>query len=49
MSNDAMPYLCPFCGEEALRPADPRGWECRSCTRIFAVELLGHAEREVTR
>ena len=49
MSSHAVPYLCPFCGDEDLRPAAPRGWECRACARVFAVELVGIAPREVSR
>ena len=24
----AVPFYCPFCGEQDLRPADPSGWRC---------------------
>ncbi len=39
----AVPFYCPFCGEETLRPyEEPHGaWECRSCTRVFVVKLTG--------
>ena len=45
----AVPYFCPFCGEEhGLRPHDPGGdepghgrWECRLCRRVFALKLIG--------
>jgi transposase-like protein len=42
----AVPFYCPFCGEEDLRPyvdehgASP-GWHCRSCTRVFSLKLVG--------
>lgn len=39
----AVPFHCPFCGEEDLRPSEAghTAWECRSCTRVFEVRLLG--------
>ena len=41
----AVPFLCPFCGEEDLRPFDePPGagrWHCRSCLRVFAIQFFG--------
>jgi hypothetical protein len=50
----AVPYYCPYCGGEDLRPhvessdvagrdgEDKHGaWECRECTRVFSVSLLG--------
>ena len=39
----AVPFHCPYCGEEDLRPAEAGhgAWECRGCTRVFAVKLLG--------
>ncbi|HET8660311.1 MAG TPA: hypothetical protein VFM55_15095 [Micromonosporaceae bacterium] len=53
MSTDerVVPFHCPFCGEEDLRPADaaPRAWECRGCTRVFTVTLVGLRTREVRR
>lgn len=47
----AVPFHCPFCGEKDLRPSEaaPRAWECRSCTRVFAVTLIGLKTREVSR
>jgi transposase-like protein len=48
-SQRVVPYHCPFCGGENLRPYKPPedapashgGWECRECTRVFTVKLLG--------
>ena len=31
----AVPFYCPFCGEQELRPADPSGWRCEVCERTF--------------
>jgi hypothetical protein len=41
----AVPYHCPYCAEEDLRPlgATPGAWHCRSCTRTFSVKYLGMA------
>ena len=45
----AVPYHCPFCAEEDLRPVEPGavdglsrgGWHCRSCLRVFSVAFHG--------
>ena len=44
----SVPYYCPYCGGEDLRPHDSsqshenfRAWECRECTRVFSVTLIG--------
>jgi hypothetical protein len=37
----AVPYVCPFCGEEDLRPAPEGRWHCRSCLRLFTVTFHG--------
>jgi predicted RNA-binding Zn-ribbon protein involved in translation (DUF1610 family) len=42
----AVPFYCPFCGEEQLRPADaPSGtegapWRCESCDRVFLLSIV---------
>jgi predicted RNA-binding Zn-ribbon protein involved in translation (DUF1610 family) len=46
----AVPFYCPFCGENQLRPTDlpvdPSGggdgapWRCESCDRIFTLTLV---------
>ena len=40
MSERAVPFHCPYCGDENLRPHEadegPHGaWECRACLRAF--------------
>lgn len=40
-SQRAVPYVCPFCGEEDLRPVEEGGWHCRSCLRVFSVTFHG--------
>jgi hypothetical protein len=43
MSERAVPYYCPYCGDEDLRPhEDVHGaWECRACLRAFSLKMLG--------
>ena len=52
MSERAVPFHCPFCGEEDLWPhevadadgttSSPHGsWECRGCLRAFSLKMLG--------
>ncbi|MGW4484736.1 Insertion element protein [Amycolatopsis sp. NPDC004368] len=36
----AVPYYCPFCGDEDLRPAED-GWLCSACRRGFSVQFHG--------
>jgi hypothetical protein len=45
----AVPYFCPFCAEEDLRPLAAgdvpdltrTGWHCRSCLRVFSLSFFG--------
>jgi transposase-like protein len=42
----AVPFHCPYCGDENLWPHEAEGathgaWECRACQRAFSVRLLG--------
>ena len=44
MSERAVPFHCPYCGDQDLWPA--RGsthgaWECRGCLRAFSLKMLG--------
>lgn len=43
MSERAVPFHCPYCASEDLRPhEDAHGaWECRSCLRAFSLKMLG--------
>lgn len=56
MSARAFPVLCPYCGDEDLRPHEvvdedgrvdsPHGtWECRACLRAFRLTMLGQLPR----
>ncbi|MBS42287.1 MAG: hypothetical protein CMH83_03735 [Nocardioides sp.] len=48
MSERAVPFHCPYCGETDLFPHEPAdgsvahgAWECRGCLRAFALKGLG--------
>jgi ribosomal protein L37AE/L43A len=38
-----VPFYCPYCGEQDLRPAGPEGgaWQCTSCARAFELRFVG--------
>ena len=38
-----VPFFCPYCGEEELRPAgsEAGAWECRACSRAFRLRFSG--------
>ena len=42
----AVPFYCPFCGEQELRPTDPEGWRCEACDRRFELTFLGVGDRQ---
>ncbi|MTE21532.1 hypothetical protein F0L17_20930 [Streptomyces sp. TRM43335] len=44
MSERAVPFHCPYCGDEDLRPSEAGGhgaWECAACNRAFKLSFLG--------
>lgn len=43
MSAFAVPFHCPYCADEDLRPhGEQKGaWECRGCQRAFKINYLG--------
>lgn len=43
MTTRAVPFHCPYCADEDLRPhGDAHGeWECRSCLRAFRLGFIG--------
>lgn len=50
-SSRVVPYVCPFCGEDDLRPAEHEGraaWHCRSCLRLFSVSYFGLASAQAS-
>lgn len=42
MSERQVPFYCPYCGEETLRPAGPDAgaWECGACARGFELRFV---------
>ncbi len=42
-STRSVPYYCPFCADEDLRPHGPThgAWECRACLRAFNLSFIG--------
>ncbi|MBO0776374.1 MAG: hypothetical protein J2P34_08655 [Actinobacteria bacterium] len=40
-----VPFYCPYCGEEDIRPAGAAagGWQCASCARAFELRFTGVA------
>jgi len=45
----AVPYYCPYCGDEDLRPEESGSWLCSACRRVFSVKFLGLSLPEVSR
>ena len=43
MSERQVPFYCPYCGDQDLRPGGPTGgaWECASCARAFELRFTG--------
>jgi transposase-like protein len=47
VSERAVPFHCPYCGDEDLRPHETEqgsghgAWECRACLRAFSLKMLG--------
>ena len=40
-----VPFYCPYCGDEDLRPAGPTAgsWRCGACSRAFELRFAGVA------
>ena len=51
MTERAVPFHCPYCGDENLWPHEASEgsghgeWECRSCLRAFKVSMIGQLSR----
>jgi transposase-like protein len=43
MTERQVPFYCPYCGEQDLRPSGPDGggWRCVSCARSFELRFAG--------
>lgn len=44
----AVPFYCPYCGDEDLRPLGERHgtWWCQSCRRAWTLTLVGTGKPE---
>jgi len=42
MSVRAVPFYCPFCGEQQIRPDDTgsSAWRCETCERGFELTAI---------
>ena len=42
-----VPFHCPYCAEEDLRPSEAGhgAWECHACMLAFSVKFLGLVRR----
>ncbi len=42
-ASRGIPFHCPYCGDERLRPSEQGhgAWECHSCLRAFSLKMLG--------
>jgi transposase-like protein len=47
MSERMVPFHCPYCAEEDLRPSEAGhgAWECHACLRAFSVKFIGLVRR----
>jgi transposase-like protein len=55
VSERAVPFHCPYCGDDNLWPHEVADgaeassghgqWECRSCLRAFKLSMLGRLTR----
>jgi transposase-like protein len=48
VSARGIPFHCPYCGDENLRPSEEGGhgaWECHACLRAFSLTMLGMIPR----
>ncbi len=43
MTSRGIPFHCPYCGDENLRPSEEGhgAWECHACLRAFSLKMLG--------
>jgi ribosomal protein L37AE/L43A len=50
MSARGIPFHCPYCGDENLRPSEEAhgAWECHACLRAFSLKMLGMIPRPST-
>lgn len=46
-ASRGIPFHCPYCGDENLRPSEEGhgAWECHACLRAFTLKMLGMVAR----
>jgi hypothetical protein len=51
MTERQVPFYCPYCGEQDIRPSGPEGggWQCASCARAFELRFAGVASATADR
>ena len=51
MTERAVPFYCPYCGDEDLRPSEAAhgAWYCGACLRTFSLKMIGIGVPEVSR
>jgi hypothetical protein len=51
MTERAVPFYCPYCGDEDLRPSEVGhgAWYCAACLRTFSLKMIGIGVPEVSR
>jgi transposase-like protein len=51
MTERAVPFYCPYCGDEDLRPGEGGhgSWECAACNRVFHLTFAGLLARGFAR
>jgi ribosomal protein L37AE/L43A len=49
VTERAVPFYCPYCGDEDLEPYEnDGGWHCRACTRAFRLRFVGMGSLSAT-
>lgn len=43
MTQRAVPFYCPYCGDEDLQPYEDKhgAWWCQSCRRAWSLSMIG--------
>ncbi|MBV9486068.1 MAG: hypothetical protein JO246_08425 [Frankiaceae bacterium] len=43
MTQRAVPFYCPYCGDEDIQPIGdkPGSWWCQSCRRAWRLSMIG--------
>jgi transposase-like protein len=43
VTQRAVPFYCPYCGDEDLQPYEDKhgAWWCQSCRRAWSLSMIG--------